>query len=489
MTVRLRFAPSPTGYLHVGGARTALFNWLYVRRHGGAFILRIEDTDVERSSADMVTGILDSLRWLGLDWDEGPGVGGPHAPYFQSERLSKYREAAAHLVADGHAYHCYCTPDELKARREAVESTGGAWRYDRRCRELSADEIARRDAAGEAHVVRFRVPDGETSFDDLVHGRITVAHDVIEDFVLVRSDGHPTYQLSVVIDDVEMEMTHVVRGDDHISNTPKQILIYCALGAPVPAFAHVPLILGPDKKRLSKRHGATSVGEYEGQGYLPEAMVNFLALLGWSPGSGDQEVFTREELVARFTLEGISGGNAVFNPEKLDWFNQQYLARMSPDAIVARLRPTLEAAGLWRSDLDSARQAWMAQVVELVRPRVRKLTDFIPLLRPFLDDEVVRDPAAEAKYLNAAGVHEHLQAWRDRLASVEPFDAATTEAALRALADERGIKAGPLIHATRVAVTGQAVSPGLFDVVALVGRDRVIARLDAALHAAGVSRS
>jgi glutamyl-tRNA synthetase len=489
VSVRLRFAPSPTGYLHVGGARTALFNWLYVRRHGGAFILRIEDTDVERSSADMVTGILDSLRWLGLDWDEGPGIGGPHAPYFQSERLSKYREAAARLVADGHAYHCYCTPDELKARREAVESAGGAWRYDRRCRDLSADEIARRDAAGDAHVVRFRVPDGETSFDDLVHGRITVAHDVIEDFVLVRSDGHPTYQLSVVVDDVEMAMTHVVRGDDHISNTPKQILIYRALGAPVPAFAHVPLILGPDKKRLSKRHGATSVGEYEAQGYLPEAMVNFLALLGWSPGSGDQEVFTRDELVARFTLEGISGGNAVFNPEKLDWFNQQYLARMSPDAIVARLRPALEAAGLWRSDLDSARQAWMAQVVELVRPRVRKLTDFIPLLRPFLDDEVVRDPAAEAKYLNAVGVHEHLQAWRDRLASVEPFDAATTEAALRTLAEERGIKAGTLIHATRVAVTGQAVSPGLFDVVALVGRDRVIARLDAALHAAGVGRS
>jgi glutamyl-tRNA synthetase len=489
VTVRLRFAPSPTGYLHVGGARTALFNWLYVRRHGGTFILRIEDTDVERSSADMVTGILDSLRWLGLDWDEGPEVGGPHAPYFQSERLSKYRDAAARLVAEGHAYRCFCTPDELKARRDAVEKAGGAWQYDRRCRDLSAEDVARREAAGDAHVVRFRVPDGETSFDDLVHGRITVAHDVIDDFVLVRSDGYPTYQLSAVVDDVEMAMTHVVRGDDHISNTPKQVLIYRALGAPVPAFAHVPLILGPDKKRLSKRHGATSVGEYEAQGYLPEAMVNFLALLGWSPGSGDQEVFTRDELVARFTLEGISGGNAVFNPEKLDWFNQQHLALMPPDAIVARLRPSLEAAGLWSADLAGARKAWMAAVVELVRPRARRLTDFVPLLRPFLDADVTRDPAAEAKYLGAAGVLEHLQAWRERLASVEPFDAAATEAALRALAEERGIKAGTLIHATRVAVTGQAVSPGLFDVLVLVGRERAIARLDAALQAVGAGRS
>ena len=328
MSVRLRFAPSPTGYLHVGGARTALFNWLYCRRHGGTFVLRIEDTDVERSSMDMVTGILASMQWLGLTWDEGPGVGGPHAPYFQTERLEKYRAAAASLVKSGHAYRCYCNPDELKAKREAAQAAGGSWSYDRACRNLSDADRAAKEAAGLPSAVRFNVPEGRTSFHDLVHGDIGVDHANIEDFVVLRSDGHPTYHLSVVVDDVEMEITHVVRGDDHISNTPKQVLLYQAMSAPVPAFAHVPLILGPDKKRLSKRHGATSVGEYERLGYLPEAMVNFLALLGWSPGN-DDELFTRDELVAKFSLEGISGGNAVFNPEKLDWFNQQHISRMT----------------------------------------------------------------------------------------------------------------------------------------------------------------
>ena len=288
MAPRLRFAPSPTGYLHVGGARTALFNWLYVRRHGGTFVLRIEDTDVERSSTDMVTGILQSLRWLGLDWDEGPEVGGPHAPYFQSERRDRYQAAANRLVTTGHAYYCYCQPDTLKAKRASAEAAGQSWTYDRTCRSLDADEIARREAAGMPRAIRFKVLDGRTSFIDLVHGSIDVDHATIEDFVVLRSDGHPTYHLSVVVDDVEMAITQVVRGDDHISNTPKQILLYRAMGAAEPQFAHVPLILGPDKKRLSKRHGATSVGEYEKDGILPEAMVNFLALLGWSPGKGDQ---------------------------------------------------------------------------------------------------------------------------------------------------------------------------------------------------------
>src|SRR5262245_11936490 len=345
MSVRVRFAPSPTGYLHVGGARTALFNWLYARRHGGAFILRIEDTDVERSSTDMVSGILDSMTWLGLDWDEGPGKGGPHAPYFQSERLPSYRDAARRLVEGGHAYYCYCRPEELKAKREAAEQSGTSGMYDRKCRSLSAADIRAREAAGTPRAVRFLVPDGRTRFNDLVHGPIDFDNATIEDFVVLRSDGHPTYHLSVVEDDVAMAVTHVVRGDDHISNTPKQVLLYQALGAPVPAFAHVPLILGPDKKRLSKRHGATSVGEYEKQGYLPEAMVNFLALLGWSPRS-DEEVFTRDELVARFMLDGISGGNAVFNREKHDWFNQQHIMRMPAGEILARIADDLEQAGL-----------------------------------------------------------------------------------------------------------------------------------------------
>src|SRR5687767_8540632 len=289
--VRVRFAPSPTGYLHVGGARTALFNWLFARNQGGIFVLRIEDTDVERSSADMVEGILEGLRWLGLDWDEGPLIGGPVGPYFQSERLDRYRALAEQLVSSGHAYFCYCTPDELKSRREAAERAGTGWQYDRTCCALAPEEIARRESAGVPRAIRFRVPAGAMRVEDLVRGVIEFDGAHVEDFVILRSDKHPTYHLSVVADDVDMRITHVVRGDDHISNTPKQLLLYEALGAPLPRFAHVPLILGQDKKRLSKRHGATSVTEYRKQGYLPEAMVNFLTLLGWSPGT-DQEFFT-----------------------------------------------------------------------------------------------------------------------------------------------------------------------------------------------------
>ena len=485
MPPRVRFAPSPTGYLHVGGARTALFNWLYARRHGGTFILRIEDTDVERSSADMISGILTSMTWLGLTWDEGPGVGGPHAPYFQTERLDQYRAAAARLVASGHAYYCYCRPDDLASKRDAAQAAGSAWTYDRTCHALPADEIARREAAGQPRAIRFLVPPGVTTFTDLVRGHIEFAREHIEDFVVLRSDGYPTYHLSVVVDDVEMEITQVVRGDDHISNTPKQVLLYEALGAPVPEFAHVPLILGPDKKRLSKRHGATSVGEYETRGYLPEAMINFLALLGWSPG-GNQEVFSRDELIERFSLGGISGGNAVFNPEKLDWFNQQHIMRLPAGEILRRLRPAIDAAGLWRDSFLDAADAtpygrlWITRVIDLLKPRARKLADIVPALVPFVSDHVTYDEAAVTKHLKVDGVTEHLSAWRDVVGALPTLDPAETEAALRTLADARGIKPGVLIHATRVAVVGQAVSPGLFEVLELVGRERVTERLRAA---------
>jgi glutamyl-tRNA synthetase len=476
MRPRLRFAPSPTGYLHVGGARTALFNWLYARRFGGTFILRIEDTDLERSSAEMVTGILESMKWLGLDWDEGPDVGGPHAPYFQTGRLDQHRDAARGLVASGHAYYCYCDPDELKARRDAAQTQGRTWMYDRACRARSAEDVAQREAAAMPRAIRFRVPDGRTAFDDLVHGSIAFDNEHIEDFVVVRSDGYPTYHLSVVVDDVEMAITHVVRGDDHVSNTPKQILLYQALNAPVPRFAHVPLILGWDKKRLSKRHGATAVGQYEQQGYLPEAMVNFLALLGWSPG-GDQEVFSRDELVALFTLSAISSGDAVFNPEKLDWFNQQHIMRLSAAEILRRLGRQFEDAGLVHVELSAAERVRIERVIDLVKSRAHKLPDVVAQARPFLTEAIDRDGTAVAKYLSAPDLAPHLRAWRQGAEQVEPFNAATLEAALRAVAAERGIKAGVLIHATRVAVTGQAVSPGVFEVLELVGRDRTIARL------------
>ena len=478
---RLRFAPSPTGYLHVGGARTALFNWLFARRHGGTFVLRIEDTDAERSSWEMVAGIVDGMRWLGLDWDEGPDIGGPHAPYLQSQRLDQYRAMAEQLVAGARAYYCFCAPETLRQKREAAEAAGGGWIYDRTCCALPPEEIARLRARGAPHAVRFRVPEGETTFSDLVHGSIAFANANIEDFVVLRSDGQPTYHLSVVADDIQMEITHVVRGDDHISNTPKHVLLYEAFGRPVPAFAHVPLILGPDKKRLSKRHGATSVMEYSRLGYLPEAMVNFLSLLGWSPGN-DQELFSRAELIAQFALDGISGGNAVFNPEKLDWFNQQHIARMTGAELIARLQPLFEAEGIWREEYASEPRAlWLERVVELVKPRVKRLGDFVDGAAPFLRDDVTIDPAAARKHLSRSELREPFRTLHGVLAGLESFDAATLDAALRAHAESQGLKPALLIHATRVAVTGRAASPGLFEVLELVGRERVLTRLDRAL--------
>jgi glutamyl-tRNA synthetase len=428
VTPRLRFAPSPTGYLHVGGARTALFNWLYARRHGGAFILRIEDTDIERSQAELVTGILDGLRWLGIDWDEGPEIGGPHAPYFQSQRLDRYRAAAKQLLDSGHAF----------------EDDGA---------------------------IRFKVPPGKTSFTDSVHGPIEFDNEHIESFVILRSDTHPTYHLSVVIDDIDMAITHVVRGDDHISNTPKQVLLYHAFGKTPPAFAHVPLIMGPDKQRLSKRHGATSVTEYEKQGYLPEAMFNFLALLGWGTGSND-ELFTREELIQRFNLEAISGGNAVFNTEKLDWFNHQHLLRLDDAELIARLMPLFDEAGFLTNDL-----AWLNRVLTLLRPRAKRLTEFVDQARPFFVEPMDYDAEGIKKHLSVVGSREHILALRDVYAGTE-WTEAELEKALRSLAEQRTVKAAALIHGTRLAVTGRMVSPGLFEMVVLVGQEGVLRRLE-----------
>jgi len=474
-TPRVRFAPSPTGYLHVGGARTALFNWLFARRSGGVFVLRIEDTDLERSSQDMVTGILDGLRWLGLTWDEGPDVGGLHAPYFQSERLDSYRTAADRLLSEGHAYYCYCTPERLRDERERAEARGEAWQYDRTCLGLSADRIRELDAAGTPRALRFNVPSSGAAFDDAVHGRIAFEGASIEDFVILRSDRYPTYHLSVVVDDIDMGITDVIRGDDHISNTPKHLLLFQALGAAVPRFAHVPLILGADKKRLSKRHGATSVMEYQRQGYLAPAMVNFLALLGWSPG-GDREILSRDELISLFTLEGISGGNAVFNPEKLDWFNQQHIGRLTGAALLARLEPRLREAGLWRESFTGAEGAWIVAVLDLLKPRVKKLDQLVDELRPFLVEEPEFDQGAAGKHLTAA-IQPVLARFADAVERQKPADPAAVEQLLRGTAEQAGVKAAALIHGTRVAVTGRAVSAGLFEVLSLLGVERTVQRL------------
>ncbi len=440
------------------------------------FVLRIEDTDVERSSAEMVTGILDGLRWLGLDWDEGPEKSGPYGPYFQSERLDRYRAVAGALVQDGRAYYCYCSPERLRAEREGAEHRGEAWKYDRACLQLAPERIAELEAIRAPRAVRFRVPAGEIAFNDGVHGRIAFDHAQLEDFVILRSDEHPTYHLSVVVDDVDMRITHVVRGDDHISNTPKHVLLFKALGVEVPHFAHVPLILGTDRKRLSKRHGATSVMEYKRAGYLPDALVNFLALLGWAPGD-DRELMTREELIAAFTLEGISGGNAVFNTEKLDWMNGQYIAALPLERLAEMVVPLLREAELWPAAQGGGGEEYLRQVVELVRPRAKRLVDFVEQVRPFFADRVEYDPDAVRTHLAAPDLATHLEALVRVLRTTMPFDESHVEAAVRGTAAERGIKAGELIHAARVAATGRAVSPGLFEVLVLLGRHRTVERL------------
>ena len=406
---------------------------------------------------------------------------------FQSGRLDRYRAMAERLVSDGHAYYCYCTPEELKNRRDASGLREG-WKYDRQCSNLTTEQIAAREGAGTPRAIRFKVPDGIMRFDDLVHGAIAFDCANLEDFVILRSDGHPTYQLSVVCDDLEMAITHVVRGDDHISNTPKQILLYKAIGAEVPQFAHVPLILGSDRKRLSKRHGATSITEYARQGFLPEAMVNFLSLLGWSPGT-NEEVFGRDELVSAFALEGISGGSAVFNLEKLDWFNQQHIARLAPDELARRLKPWFEQASLWRDEYLGDRHAWFFAVLELLKPRARRLQDFAAQGRFFFTDAIEYDAAAVEKHLGAEGMSGHLAALDAAFAELPTFDLASTELALRSTADARGVKAASLIHAVRVATTGKSVSPGLFDVLALIGRTDVRTRLRVAAGLAAHSRS
>ena len=467
--VRVRFAPSPTGFLHVGGARTALFNWLFARRHGGTFVLRIEDTDQERSTEESVRTILEGLGWLGIDWDEGP--------FFQSRNVQAHRALALRLLVERKAYYCFCSAADLEARRAAAEKAGSAWKYDRLCVKLSPEEARRRLQGGESAAVRFLVPEGTVAWDDLVHGPTSFESAVLEDIVLLRSNGSPTYNLSCVSDDVAMRVTHVIRGDDHISNTPKQILLYRAAGAEPPRFAHLPLILGPDKKRLSKRHGAVSVTEYRDKGYLPEAMFNFLALLGWSPGEG-REKMTRDEMLAAFRLEDINKKGSVFDEQKLEWLNSQYINDLAPERIVALVRPQLEAAGLLSADLeeDGARRAWFLKVITTLKARSKRLPDFVRDARPFLTDDFEYSEDAVKRYLGTDG--NRMRALRTAFETVQPFTEEATEKALRALAESRGDKAADYIHPLRVALVGTAVSPGVFTILILIGKERALRRID-----------
>ncbi|MGH7403895.1 MAG: glutamate--tRNA ligase, partial [Candidatus Rokuibacteriota bacterium] len=369
--IRVRFAPSPTGFLHVGGARTALFNWLWARHTGGSMVLRVEDTDRERSTQEMIEGILDGLAWLGIDWDEGP--------YYQSRLQERHQAAAMELLEAGHAYACFCTPEELAAEREASIARKESYVYSGRCRGIDPETSRARRAAGEPHTVRFRVPAGETAWDDVVHGPTRFANETIGDFIILRSDGAPVYNLAVTVDDRDMAITHVIRGDDHISNTPKQILLYRALGAPVPVFGHVPLILGPDKRKLSKRHGAVAATAYRDLGYLPDAFVNFLALLGWSPGD-DREVLDRRELVELFTLDRITGKSAIFDVQKLEWLNGQHLSRMRGEELAGLARPLFQEAGV--GSPDQLERPWFTSLMDLVKVRSRTLRDLVAQGRP-----------------------------------------------------------------------------------------------------------
>jgi glutamyl-tRNA synthetase len=469
---RVRFAPSPTGYLHVGGARTALFNWLFARHTGGTLILRIEDTDFERSSEDMVQGILDGMQWLGMAWDEGP--------FYQSRRLPLYQSTAEQLRQSGHAYYCFCTKEELEQRRTQAVAAGRPPMYDRRCRAIEPAVAYERFQAGEPGALRFAVPDGGvTAFDDAVFGRVEFANAELEDFVLLRSDGVPTYHLSVVADDLDMRLTHIIRGADHISNTPKQVLQYQALEKALPIFAHLPLILGPDKSRLSKRHGATSVLAYQDMGIVPEAFRNFLALLGWSSGQKDREIFSSEELIALFSLDGISKSNAVFDNDKLAWFNTEWIRRYSPEQLL----PLIEAE--WAKNgfaSDRTREEILAAIA-LLQPRARSLKDFAEAFRGYFSDAYEYDPAAVAKFLSDAGSRGLLAELGQRFTALDEFTEATTEQLLRAFAEEKGVKAGGLINGSRVALTGQGVAPSLFAVMAALGKDRVVNRLKAVAQA------
>ena len=460
-TVRTRFAPSPTGHLHIGGARTALFNWLFARHHGGVFVLRIEDTDRERSTPEAIQAILDSMAWLGLDYDEGP--------YYQTQRYELYRQQALRLLDEGKAYRCYCTPAELEQKRQQAQQAGRPFGYDRTCRERTDQPV------GQPFTVRFKAPlNGVTVVPDLVQGEVTFPNAELDDLIILRSDGSPTYNFCVVVDDMTMQITHVIRGNDHLSNTPKQILMYTALGYPTPQFAHIPLILGADKAKLSKRHTATAVMSYRDSGYLPEALVNYLARLGW--GFGDQEIFSRAEMIAHFTLDGVGKSAGIFNPDKLIWLNQHYLKNTPPEELAVLLQPYLAQKGYAIGD-----PARLPQIVALYRERSRTLAEMAETLAYYFVADVQYDAAAARKFFTPAAA-ALLQALRPELEALEQFTVETLDHIMRDFCAARDLKFGTLAQPLRLALTGGAASPGLFEVMALLGKTVVISRIERAIH-------
>jgi len=467
--VKVRFAPSPTGQLHVGALRTALFNWLFARHHGGSLVLRIEDTDVSRSSEEMTRAILEALKWVGLDWDEGP--------IYQSQRFEIYRQAAHQLVSLGRAYYCFCTPDEIERRRQEAKARGQHWKYDRHCLHLPEEQKSELLKKGAPAAIRFLMPEGVTEFNDLIHGQISVENKNLEDFVLLRSDGFPTYHLSVVVDDIEARITHVIRGDDHITNTPKQILLYRAFQKEIPQFAHLPLILGPDRKKLSKRHGHTAVLSFRDQGYLPLAFFNFVAQLSWSPGR-EERIYGREEMIAGFSLERISKGSPVFDLNKLQRLNSRLINEMPVAELIRELRSWLEKRGLWKDAFLTEKKDWLEKLVELVRPRSRTLVELTDMLAPFISNQVDYDPEAVRKHLLDPCLEELLPKLIADFDQLKTFTATELEQVVRGRAEKEGVKAAVFIHALRVLLLGRSVGPGIFEVLELMGKEKTLARLD-----------
>ena len=461
--VRVRFAPSPTGYLHIGGVRTALFNWLFARHTGGTFILRIEDTDRSRSTEKSIDAILNGMRWLGLEWDEGP--------IRQMDRLDIYQGHADRLLKTGKAYRCYCTAEELEARRKEAQAKKGIPRYDGRCRERSGP------APDLPSAIRFAAPQtGQTVVEDLIKGRVQFDNAQMDDVIMIRSNGVPTYNFGVVVDDNQMGITHVIRGDDHLNNTPRQIQMYYALGYSLPKFAHLSMILGPDKSRLSKRHGATSITEYQELGYLPEALINYLVRLGWS--HGDQEVFSRDELIEKFTLEKVISSAAVFNPEKLLWLNSHYIHEGDPVTLASRLKPFLTRPhGI---TVEKSDQALLEKVITALKPRSRTLAEMADSAVCFFKEDLIFDEAARTKFLTPA-VRPLFSELVTRLKAADSFTSAELEKTVKDLIEAKGIKLSQLAQPVRVALTGRTVSPGIYDVMEILGRERTLARLKKAI--------
>jgi glutamyl-tRNA synthetase len=489
--VRVRFAPSPSGDLHVGNIRTGLYDWAFARATGGVFVLRIEDTDASRVQPEYIASAQDTLRWLGLDWDEGPGVGGPFGPYQQSERLDIYAEWVARFLADGHAYYCYCTPEELQARREAARKAGGPSGYDGHCRTLTADQVAAYQAEGRRPVVRFRMPEGSTTFTDVIRGEVTFDHAHVPDFVLARADGGPLYTLAVAVDDVLMEITHVVRGEDLLSSTPRQIAVYRAMGVPadrIPVFAHLPYVLGPNGQKLSKRNGVVSINWYREHGFLPEAIDNYLALLGWSPGENREE-FTLAEMGTEFDLARVNKNAAQFDVRKLEAINGDKIRALEPDDFAARITPFLVRSELVTDPPSAGDAELIAAGARLIQERISKLSDAVEMLGfLFVDGAGFKiDPDDAAKVLTPASA-EVLAAADKALARLDQWTLGGITDALRAaLLDELGLKPKAAFVPVRVAVTGRRVSPPLFESVQLLGRDRTLRRLAQALALANAA--